>query len=89
MKRVQTAFRLTPELIEKLKKFAKANNISVNKFVEDVLIDITSGTDKPIDSIEFDTYDDLEIYFLKNINKWRLQRKATKVIGKKIFIFNK
>jgi len=82
------AFRLTPELLVKIKELAKANNVSVNKYVEDVLVDYTQGNNSPVDSIEFKTYDALKIFFKKNIKKWRIQRKAIKVIGKKLLIFN-
>lgn len=37
--RVQASFRLKPELMERLKMSAKANNRSLNNFVESVLLD--------------------------------------------------
>ena len=85
----QTAFRIQEEVIERLQAMAKANNVSTNKLVEDILTEATQNGNRDIEMKSFNTFDELEEYFLKNMNKWRLARKATKVIGKKILIFSK
>ncbi len=37
----------------------------------------------------FESFEQVEDFYLKNIDKWRLQNRVTKVIGKSIFIYGK
>lgn len=42
-----------------------------------------------IERKEFSTFAEVEAFFLANFEKWRLEGKATKVIGTVILIFDK
>lgn len=87
--KTQTAFRLKTDQIESLKAIASKRGISLNQLVSDIIDETISASEIKFDEKEFKTFKELETYFKSNMKSWKLQAKATKVIGKKILIFSK
>ena len=50
---------------------------------------IITGLGTEITKWTFDDFDQVEEFYINNIDRWRLENKVTKVIGTKIFVYSK
>jgi len=50
---------------------------------------IITGLGTEITKWKFDDFDQLEDFYINNIDRWRLHNKVTKVIGTSILVYNK
>ena len=50
---------------------------------------IITGLGTEITKWQFEDFDQVEDFYINNIDRWRLQTKVTKVIGTSIFVYSK
>ena len=50
---------------------------------------IVTALGTEIQKWQFDNFDQVEEFYLNNIDRWRLQNKVTKVIGTSILVYSK
>ena len=50
---------------------------------------IITGLGTEITKWSFDDFEQVEQFYINNIDKWRIQNKVTKVIGTNILVYNK
>ena len=50
---------------------------------------IITGLGTEITKWSFDDFEQVEQFYINNIDKWRLQNKVTKVIGTNILVYSK
>ena len=50
---------------------------------------IITGLGTEITKWDFDDFEQVEQFYINNIDRWRLENKVTKVIGTNIFVYSK
>lgn len=87
--KTQTAFRLEKKQITKLKALAVKQGTSMNTLISNIINETIFDSEIVFEEKEFNSFKELEEYFKANMKSWKLQNKATKVIGTKLLIFSK